>query len=197
MTGRYVQLTRRALVLVAIAITFWIPEEALAGDPGGGWRQTYDIVMMWVNFILLAALLLKFLRQPLRNFLHKQRDAIKDVLGRLEAEKSRIEDDIHALKGTLEDRKQKAVDWHRRIIALGEDERRDIIESARKEAERRLAKAHQLIEARHRDACQTLRNEMVDTAIRMATQEFSKHMTPAAQQTLTDRFLKTVADRQP
>ena len=197
MTGRYDKLARWVLVLATVAITFWNPVQALAADPAGSWRQTYDTVMMWVNFTILMALLVKFIRQPLRNFLNKQRDAIKETMDRLEAEKRRLEEDIQSLRGTLEGRKEKAADLHQRIVAQGQDERRDIIESARQEAERRIAKAHQLIEARHLEACQTLRNEMVDTAIHMATQEFSKHMTPAIEQTLTDRFLKTVAGRQP
>ena len=197
MTGRYDQLTRQMFAMVTFGVTFWNPIQALAADPAGSWRQTYDTVMMWVNFIILVTLLVKFLRQPLRNFLNKQRDAVKDTLDRLEAEKCRIDEDIRSLQGDLEDRKQKAADLHQRIVAQGEDERRDIIETARQEAERRLAKAHQLIEAHHREACQVLRNEMVDIAIHLAMQEFSKHMTPAIEQTLTDRFLKTVADRRP
>jgi len=195
MTGRFDRWTRQAFVPAAVAIAFWNPVQALAADPGGNWRQTYDTVMMWVNFIILVALLVKFLRQPLRNFLDKQRDAVKDTLDRLEAEKSRIKEEIQALKGVLEERKEKATDLHQRIVAQGENERRHIIETARQEAERRFVKARQLIDARYREACQALRNEMVDAAIDLAMQEFSKHMTPALEQSLTDRFLKTVADR--
>ena len=197
MTGRHDQLTRQAFVLVAVAITFWNPIHALAADPVGSWRQTYDTVMLWVNFIILVALLVKFLRRPLRNFLDKQRDAIKDTLDRLEAEKGRIKEDILSLRDVLEERKQKATDLHQRIVAQGKSERRDIIETARQEAERRFVKARQLIDARHREACQALRNEMVDAAIDLAMQEFSTHMTPAVEQALADHFLKTVADRQP
>lgn len=197
MTGWKNPWTRPTLVLVTVAITFWSPLQALAADAGSNWRPTYDMVMMWVNFIILVALLIKFLRQPLRDFLNKQRDAVQNTLDRLGAEKSRIEKDIQSLRATLDGRKQKAEDMHRRIVAQGENERRDIIATARQEAERRLLKAHQLIEARHREACQALRNEMVDIAIDLAMQEFAKHMTPDIEQTLTDRFLKTVADRRP
>jgi F-type H+-transporting ATPase subunit b len=189
--------TRPTLVLVTVAITFCNPLQALAADPGSNWRPAYDTVMMWVNFIILVALLIKFLRQPLRDFLNKQRDAVQNTLDRLGAEKGRIEKDIQSLRATLENRKQKAEDMHRRIVAQGENERRDIIETARHEAERRLLKAQQLIEARHREACQALRNEMVDIAIHLAMQEFAKHMTPDIEQNLTERFLKTVAGRQP
>jgi F-type H+-transporting ATPase subunit b len=182
--------------LLTLGASLWFPLAALAADTSS-WRSTYDVVMMWVNFAILLALLFKFLRKPLGQFLKSQQEAIQETLDRLENEKCRLKDEVQALQESLAARKEKAEDWHERIMQRARMERRDIIESGRQEAERRLAKAHQLIEARHRDACQTLRNEMVDAAIQIATQEFSKHMTPAIEQTLTDHFLKSVAGRQP
>lgn len=183
-------------ILLTLVASLWFPLAALAGDTSN-WRSVYDVVMMWVNFAILLALLFKFLRKPLGQFLKSQQEAIQETLDRLENEKCRLKDEVQALQESLAARKEKAEDWHERIMHRAGMERRDIIESGRQEAERRLAKARQLIEARHRDACQTLRNEMVDTAIQIATREFSKHMTPAIEQTLTERFLKTVAGRQP
>jgi F-type H+-transporting ATPase subunit b len=183
--------------LLTLGASLWFPLTAMAADTSSTWRSTYDVVMMWVNFAILLALLFKFLRPPLDRFLKSQQDAIQETLDRLENEKRRLKDEVRALQESLAGRKEKAENWHERIMQRARMERREIIETGRQEAERRLAKAHQLIEARHRDACQTLRNEMVDTAIQIATQEFSKHMTPAIEQTLTDHFLKNVAGRQP
>lgn len=182
--------------LLALGASLWFPPAALAADTSS-WRSTYDVVMMWVNFGILLALLFKFLRPPLGRFLKSQQEAIQETLDRLENEKCRLKDEVQDLQARLAARKEKAEDWHARVMQRARLERREIIESGRQEAERRLAKAHQLIEARHRETCQTLRNEMVDTAIQIATREFSKHMTPAIEQTLTDHFLKSVAGRQP
>lgn len=194
LTPRWIRLK---MTLLTLGASLWLPLQALAANTNSSWRSTYDVVMMWVNFVILLALLFKFLRKPLGQFLKSQQEAIQETLDRLENEKCRLKDEVQALQESLAARKEKAEDWHERIMHRAGMERRDIIESGRQEAERRLAKARQLIEARHRDACQTLRNEMVDTAIQIATREFSKHMTPAIEQTLTERFLKTVAGRQP
>jgi len=194
LTPRWIRLK---IALLTLGADLWLSLPALAANTSGSWRSTYDVVMMWVNFAILLALLFKFLRKPLGQFLKSQQEAIQETLDRLENEKCRLKDEVQALQESLAARKEKAEDWHERIMHRAGMERRDIIESGRQEAERRLAKARQLIEARHRDACQTLRNELVDTAIQIATREFSKHMTPAIEQTLTERFLKTVAGRQP
>jgi len=159
----------------------------------GNWRPTYDTVMMWVNFFILVALWVKLLRHPLRNFLTTQRDAVKDTLESLEKEKHRIETEIQALRVSLEERQQRAADLHERMVAQGEEERREIVAEAEVEAQRRLLKARQMIEARHREACRRLRNEMVDSAIHRALEELPQHMTPEVEKSLTERFLKTIS----
>jgi F-type H+-transporting ATPase subunit b len=166
---------------------------ALAAD---GWRPTYDIIMMWVNFAILATVLFKLLRQPLRNFLTAQRDAVKNTLEKLESEKGRIEDEIQSLRVTLEDRQQRAANLHERLVAQGEEERRELIAEARQEAERRLLKARQLIEAHHREACRKLRDEIIDTAVHHALTELPKHITPEVEQVLANRFLRSIANPQ-
>lgn len=168
-----------------------------AAAAAGNWRPTYDTVMMWVNFVILAALLIKLLRHPLRRFLTARRDALKETLEGLEEEKHRIETDIEALRLSLEDRQQKAADLHERILAQGAQERREIIAEAEREAERRLLKARQMIEARHREVCRKLRGELVEAAIRRAMEELPKHMTPEVEKELMERFLRSISKPNP
>jgi F-type H+-transporting ATPase subunit b len=192
LTPRWIRLK---MTLLTLGASLWLPLQALAANTNSSWRSTYDVVMMWVNFAILLALLFKFLRPPLGRFLKSQQDAIQETLDKLENEKCRLKDEVRVLQGSLVARKENAEDWHERIMQRARMERREIIETGRQEAERRLDKARQLIDARHREACHTLRNELVDIAVRCAMEELPKHMTPDIEQTLTDRFLKTVADR--
>lgn len=171
----------------------WLMMQAPVAVAAGDWRPTYDTAMMWVNFVILAAVLIKLLRHPLHNFLTTQRDTVKNTLESLESEKHRIETDIQALRVSLEGRQQKAAELHERMVAQGEEERREIVAEAEHEAERRLLKARQMIEARHREACRKLRNEIVDIAIRRALDELPKHMTPGVEQDLMERFLRTIS----
>ena len=42
--------------LLTLGASLWLPLAALAADTSS-WRSTYDVVMMWVNFAILLALL--------------------------------------------------------------------------------------------------------------------------------------------
>ena len=167
--------------------------QAPAALAAGGWRPTYDTIMMWVNFAILVTVLIKLLRQPLGNFLTAQQDAVKDMVARLEGEKGRIGKEIQALRATLANRQQQAADRHQRLLAAGEEERRALIAEARREAQRRLRKARQMIEAHYRDACRNLRDDMIDSAVRHALTELPKHITPEVEQILTERFLQSIS----
>jgi F-type H+-transporting ATPase subunit b len=178
---------------LVLATLIWCLLQSTTAMAAGDWRPTYDIIMMWVNFIILATVLIKLLRHPLGNFLRTQRDAVKDTLETLENEKGRIEEEITSLRAALEDRQQRAADLHERMVAEGEEERRELIAEARQEAERRLIKARQLIDAHQREVCHKLRDEIIDTAVRKAMAELPKHITPEVEQVLTDRFLRFIA----
>ena len=187
---------KRYLMIVGLTLTVFMGDmlQAPAAMAAGDWRPIYDAIMMWVNFVILAVVLFKLLRQPLGNFLTAQRDAVKHTLETLENEKTRIEEDIQSLRAMLEGRQQRAVDLNKRMVAAGEEERRALIAEARREAERRLHKARQLIEAHHRDACRKLRDEMIDVAVHRALAELPKHITPELEQVLANRFLRSISN---
>jgi len=192
MTRLAPRMTRLKAALVALGAPLWFPLQALAANTGGNWRSTYDVVMMWVNFAILVALLVKFLRKPLGRLLKSQQDAIQSTLDELETQKGRLRNEIQSLRETLETRKQKAEDRHARIIRWAQRERLEIIATARQEAERRLRQARRLIDARHREACQALRNDIVDAAVTKVLQDLPGHMTAELEKDLTERFLTSI-----
>ena len=183
---------RLKVTMITLGASLWLPLQAQAATTGGDWRPTYDMVMMWVNFVILVALLIKLLRKPLGQFLQSQQDAIQKTLDGLENEKGRLKEEVQALRESVDTRKQKAEERHQRLMQRAKQERREIIETAREEAERRLAKARQLIDNRHREACQTLRNEIVDAAVTRVMADLPGHMTAELEQDLTDRFLTSI-----
>ena len=76
----------------------------------------------------------------------------------------------------------------------GQAERGEIIAAAQAEAERRLDKARLHIEARHREAWQKLRNEIIDSAVNKAKAELPHHVSPELEQTLLEQYLKSISD---
>ena len=180
-------------MLPLLGASLLVPLQALAADGAGDWRPTYDVVMMWVNFVILVLVLVIFLRQPLGGFLTSQRNDIKKTFDDLETEKTRIKDDIQALRNSMERHRQKAEDRHRRIVAQARRERLDIIESAREEAQRRLTKARQQSDARRREAWRTLRNAIIDAAVDRVMAELPRHVTPENQDAFVASFLKSIS----
>ena len=84
-----------AIIPAAVFCLLWPTQAAAAA---GDWRPTYDTVMMWINFIILTAVLIKLLRHPLGNFLKTQRDSTAHTLDVLEGEKRRIESEIQSMR---------------------------------------------------------------------------------------------------
>ena len=59
---------------------------AMAADRASDWRPTYDLVMKWVNFGLLAFILVKYLKDPLKEFFFGQKAMVARQIEKLEQE---------------------------------------------------------------------------------------------------------------
>lgn len=184
------------LLAVAAAILghpLWMPARAVAAEASGQWRSTYDTVMMWVNFFILVALLVKFLRKPLKKFLRDYRDGLARELERLEADKEKAEAAVRSFRETLDERKQKMELLHQRIVAQGEQERQELIEDARRQSALMLNNARSRAENRLREAGETLKGEMIDAAVAQAIAELPDHLAPEDKARWVDRFIDDIA----
>ena len=58
----------------AIIILLWMATSVGAAETAA-WRPTYDLVMRWVNFLILVIIIVKYMRKPLGDFIAgKQRE---------------------------------------------------------------------------------------------------------------------------
>ena len=74
--------------------------DVLAAENSGGWRPIFDLAMRWINFLILAFLIIKFSRVPIKKFLAGKKQDIADEIGGLEAEKEEILRQIDESKKT-------------------------------------------------------------------------------------------------
>ena len=74
----------RACIITVAAGLHLTELNALASEGGGNWRGTYDVVMIWLNFGIFAFLLVKFLKDPLLNFLRGRKDELALEMNQLE-----------------------------------------------------------------------------------------------------------------
>lgn len=169
--------------------------EVLAADNPGGWRPIFDLVMRWVNFLILAFVLIKFSRAPIKKFLDGKKRDIADEIGGLEAEKEEMLRQIDDSKKQFENSRDRLSDLKKRIVAQGEKNRQMIIEAAEQESKILLQSAQQKVNSRIVEARQTLKSELVDAAIALATKLLPEKITEEDNQKFIDAFMSSAASK--
>jgi len=169
--------------------------EVLAADHPGDWRPIFDLVMRWVNFLILAFVLIKFSRAPIKKFLDGKKHDIADEIGGLEAEKEEMLRQIDDRKKQFENSMDRLSDLKKRIVAQGEKNRQMIIEAAEQESKILLQSARQKVNNRIVEARQALKSELVDAAIALATNLLPEKITEEDNQKFIDAFMFSASSK--
>lgn len=169
--------------------------EAFAADNTDSWRPVFDLVMRWVNFGILAFLLIKFTRTPLRDFFQSRKKELSREIEKLENEKEKILQDINENLKALQESGVRFEKLKERIIAQGKINKQKIIEDAQQESRILLEGAKQKIENRFIEARNAFRSELIDSAIAIATDRLSKEMTSKDKKKWVDHFVASTQSR--
>jgi len=166
--------------------------DVLGAEVSAGWRPTYDMVMRWLNFLILVILFFKYARKPLVSFLKGKAREVEKNIESVEAEKTAIEMRIRELTTQQAQSRERFQTIKEKIISQGKLKKQKIIENAQEEsrlllesAERRMA--YEIIAAR-----QKLRDEIVDQAVDLALQKLPQSMTSEDAQAVLQTNLKDI-----
>jgi len=181
--------------LLIFGFLLLIPEMAMASGPA--WRPTYDRVMMWVNFIILAAVIIKYAREPIKNFLKQQKAEVVSELGKMEAEKERILGEIKAANDKASRNKQRFQEMKERLIAQGEVKKRQIVEQAKQQSAIRLDETRKKMENRINQAKSALKMELADMAFEQALQQLPRIIDDRDNQRLLDMYMESMHQEEP
>jgi F-type H+-transporting ATPase subunit b len=182
------------LSAVLIALLMSGPD-ALAAENAENWRTTYDLVMRWVNFAIIAILLVKFAKTPLRDFLADQKGQIEKRIKGYQQQKETVEEKIAESQKMLADSMARFEKIRQMIIESGERKKQEIIEDAQRESQMLLDATQHKIEHQIREARNIIRSELIDSAIALAEKRLPAEITAADEQKLTDLFLAKTAAR--
>lgn len=171
-------------------LVFILASGALAADQTGGWRPTYDLIMRWLNFVILALVLIKFARRPLIDFLTGKKKEIARNIQRMEEEKEQAALKVAEVHKKLEDSSIRFENLKERIIRQGERRKQAIIDEAHRESKILLEGAKRKIDSQMMQAQSTLRAEMIELAVNLAIERLPGHLTEEDNQKLLDQFLK-------
>lgn len=160
-----------------------------AAESSGGFRPTWDLIMRWVNFIILVAIIVKFARRPLADFIAGKRDEIAYQLKRLEEQKDAASTRAKEVYDQLDDSRERLERIKARIIKQGRERQQEIIDQARSESRLLLAGTRRKIDYQLREAKENLRSEMVDSAVDIALERLPQQITAADNQKLLEKYL--------
>lgn len=192
MKNRHPNICFRVLLAAGIAWILFSGPCAFAGETPGTWRPIYDLVMRWVNFLILAFVIVKFGRAPLMNFLRGEEERIDNDIRELEQEKEK------ALKKVKETEKMLSASHEHskvitdRIVQQGERKRQAIIEEAQKESRLMIKNAQRKADSMLLTAKERFRAELVDEAIFVATERLTAEITPKDGEKMVQNYMASI-----
>lgn len=165
-------------------------QDVFAAESGGGWRPIYDMVMIWVNFGILAFLLIKFLRVPLRDFFETKKDEVAAEIRQIETEKENAVTRVKEAREALVDHEERLERIKTRISEEGQRAKEKIIEDAHEQSRVMMEEAKRRIDNRIYQASQEFRGELIDAAVDIATHRLPGEVTEEDNQKFIQRYLE-------
>lgn len=182
--------------LIAIFIALLLGStDALAAESSNNWRSTFDLVMRWVNFAIIAFVLVKFGRKPISDFLANRREEIDYQIGKYEQQKGAAEEKVQAAKEMLDDSVARFEKIKQKIIEDGEKKKQQIIEDARQESQMLLEGTQRKIQNQIAEAKNLIRSELIESAIALAEKKLPQEITADDEQKLIEHYMEITAGK--
>ena len=180
----------RRLLPTASFLLVMIPAVAVASSPE--WRPTYDLMMKYVNFTILAAVIYKYGREPIKNFLKQQKNDVVFKIEAFENENNRIIGEIQTAQMQAADNQQRLEKMKQRLIAQGENQKQRLIDQAHQQSAIMIAETEKKIEYQIVQAQAKLKRELADLAFQKALQQLPSIMTDSDKQRFVDTYTQSL-----
>jgi F-type H+-transporting ATPase subunit b len=196
-----VKRTKRIIVgmlCCAAVVTIWFmvdPGRAWAEENGGNWRNTYDEVMIWVNFAILALIFYKFGKDPLLDFLRLRKEDLAHEIGLLESKKEKLNARIEETRQAITDSDAQFSELKEKILKQGERRRQEIIEEAREQSRMMMDATKQKVGSLLQRAKRRFRAELVDAAIDRAAQKLPEVITDEDNRNFLDQYMASATSK--
>lgn len=158
-------------IITIICCIFFSATIVMAGDNTDNMRGIYDVVMRWVNFLILAGIIVKYGKAPLINFLNSQKKETELKIQTLEEEKKLALHKIDEIKITIDNSQSKMEEFKNKIRIQGEREKNKIIQDANDHVKIVHEGTQKRIDQMIMEAKQNFKEELLDSAIDMASQK--------------------------
>jgi F-type H+-transporting ATPase subunit b len=177
----------------------WASEEAAHGAGAHGHAITpaklNDFMWRILNFVVFAAILVKLVAKPAKQFFAKRSEEIGETLEDLEAKKVEAEAALKEARKRLAEVAVEREELIKQFIAEGELEKKKIIEKAEMVAARIKEMASVSIEQETKKAALALKQEVAEKATQMAEALIKKEITSTDQSKLVEEYLHKVVEK--
>jgi F-type H+-transporting ATPase subunit b len=129
----------------------------------------WTIIFQIVNFVVLLFILKRLLFKPIREIMEKRRKVISDALGNAANTKQEAERLKEELKEKLRDQKNLRQETEAGMRAEVDEQRKQLIDAARKDAEKVVEKERAVFEMEKKKFEDGLREQAVETVSRFAS----------------------------
>lgn len=182
------------LISVFTALMVCCPD-ALAAETTEDWRPLIDLIMRWLNFAIIAFVLVKFGRKPIKDFLANRREEIDHQIKQYERQKEAAEEKAQEATKILNDSADRLEEVKQRIIKDGETKKEQIIEKAQQESRMLLEGTQRKIQNQIVEARDLIRSELIESAIALAERRLPEEITAVDEQKLIDHFMESTAGK--
>ena len=184
------RINKIAWISLCAMVCLLIPgTDLFAAEEAGGWRETYDLVLKWVNFIIFAAVIIKFSRTPLKDFVKGQREKFAADIRKKEKDKNTATAEVEEIKTALNEGEARFKDLKDRIVGQGKKRKEQIVKEAKEQSRQMLAETQKRVENQILEAKKRLKAELVDAAVELALQRLPKEITSEDNQKFLYQFL--------
>jgi F-type H+-transporting ATPase subunit b len=168
--------------------------EAAGGHGGVSAEKMQDLLWRTVNFVVFAAILIKLVAKPAKNFFAQRTQDVATNLEEMAAKQAEFEAAVAAAEARLAAVAKERQSVIQQFIAEGEMEKAKILDKANLVAARIKEMAAFTIDQETKKAAQSLKEEVVGLATQMATDMIKEKATYADQQGLVEEYLKKVVE---
>lgn len=153
-------------------------------------RDTWDLTMRWLNFLILVAIIVKYARAPVINFLKGKRTEMARAIELVEEKKRLAEEKVKERQIQLEASQQRLKLLRDRIVSEGQRRKEQIIVSAKQESRIMMESARAKVDNQINDAYQIIRQELVEIAVDKAMDRLPGMLTEQDHQRMIDIWMQ-------
>jgi len=153
-----------------------------------------DMIWAIINFLVLLAILNKFLYKPLLKTMDNRMEQIEKDLYSAELAKKEAKDIKEEYTNQMEQAKAEAQQIIEKANKLGEETRETLVNQAREETSKMTEKAREMIRLEKDEALNQLRDEVSTLVVMVAGKVIDKTIDKEAHEKLIHDFIEEAGD---